>query len=90
MPCSYWFSYCSASVGARGDIAKPVPIDGKCSVEADPLWTPQEIFVWLQVCVGKVADFNTAPGYGGDRDPKRPGGLPDNRILGENSSRRSS
>ena len=70
-----------ASVGARGDIAKPVPIDGKCSVEADPLWTPQEIFVWLQVCVGKVADFNTAPGYGGDRDPKRPGGLPDNRIL---------
>ncbi len=71
-----------ASLNARGeDIAQPVPADGKCSVPADPQWTPQEKFVWQHVCIGEVADFNKAPGYGGDLDPRKPQGLPDSRIL---------
>jgi hypothetical protein len=63
------------------DLPQPVPANGKCSVPADPQWTPQEKFVWRRVCIGEVADFNKAPGYGGDIDPKSPQGLPDSRIL---------
>lgn len=37
--------------------------------------------MWNRACVGEIADFNTEPGYGGDLDPKRPEGLPDNRVL---------
>ena len=44
-------------------------------------WTPQEKWVWEQVCVGKIADFNKAEGYGGELDPKKPEGWPSNRIL---------
>jgi hypothetical protein len=51
----------------------------RCS--PDPLWTPQEAFVWERVCTGKVADFNTSENYGGDLDPNKPGGLPDTRVL---------
>src|SRR5277367_3944115 len=61
--------------------AQPVPADGKCAIPGDERWTPQEKFVWQQVCVGAEADFNKAAGYGGELDPKAPGGLPDNRIL---------
>jgi hypothetical protein len=60
---------------------QPIPADGNCAVPVDPNWTKQEQFVWLNVCVGKEADFNKAPGYGGDLDPKGPNGLPESRIL---------
>jgi hypothetical protein len=72
----------SAPSLARGDdAARPVLLNGQCSVTADPLWTPQESFVWQHVCVGEVADFNKGSNYGGNLDPKRPQGLPDSRIL---------
>ncbi|MGA8195753.1 MAG: hypothetical protein WB902_20550 [Acetobacteraceae bacterium] len=61
--------------------ARPVPMDGTCPVAADEHWSLQEAFVWSRVCIGQTADFNAAPEYGGDLDPKRPEGLPDNRVL---------
>src|SRR5580700_433771 len=60
---------------------QPIPADGKCAVAADPNWTKQEQFVWLNVCAGKAADFNKEPGYGGDLSPRGRTGLPDSRIL---------
>jgi hypothetical protein len=70
------------SLSARGeDTAQPVPANGTCSVPADPQWTPQEKFVWQHVCIGEIADFNKASGYGGDLDPRKPQGLPDSRVL---------
>jgi hypothetical protein len=41
-------------------------------VSADERWTPQEKFVWKRVCVGEIANFNAAPGYGGMLDPTKP------------------
>jgi hypothetical protein len=71
-----------AAFGVRAEQpAQPIPADGQCPVAADEHWTPQERFVWSRVCVGAVADFNAEPDYGGDLDPKRPEGLPDNRVL---------
>ncbi len=68
--------------GARAEEpARPVPTDGQCPAAADEHWTPQEKFVWSRVCVGQTADFNTAPEYGGDLDPKQAQALPDSRIL---------
>jgi uncharacterized protein YjbI with pentapeptide repeats len=52
-----------------------------CPVAADASWTKQETFVWNQACAGDQADFDTAPGYGGNLDPGQPQGLPANRIL---------
>jgi hypothetical protein len=70
------------SLRARGeDAAHPVPGNAKCSVAAEKGWTPQEKLVWNRVCIGAIADLNSEPGYGGDLDPTRPGGLPKNRIL---------
>jgi len=72
----------AAPIAARADNPpQPLPADAKCAVPADQSWAKQEQFVWLNVCVGKVADFNKEPGYGGDLDPKGPTGLPDSRIL---------
>src|SRR5262245_53529003 len=59
----------------------PASLDESCSIPADPRWTPQEAFVWERVCVGQVADFNGAPGYGGKLDPKSQNDWPQNRIL---------
>jgi butyrate kinase len=72
----------AAPIAAQGGSSpKPIPADGKCAIPVDPSWTKQEQFVWLNVCVGKAADFNKEPGYGGDLDPKSPSGLPEGRIL---------
>jgi hypothetical protein len=72
----------AAPIAARADSPpQPIPADGKCAVPADPNWTKQEQFVWLNACTGKEADFNNEPDYGGDLDPKSPAGLPENRIL---------
>jgi hypothetical protein len=44
--------------------AQPSTLDEKCTVPPDPRWTPQETFVWSQVCIGQMANLNEAPGYG--------------------------
>ena len=49
--------------------------------EAQPTWTEQERWVWNRVCVGEIADFNQADGYGGKLDPKKPEGWPEKRVL---------
>jgi hypothetical protein len=61
--------------------APPGSLNEPCSVSADPRWTDQEKFVWERVCVGKTADFNAEPGYGGALDSKKPEGWPQNRVL---------
>jgi hypothetical protein len=58
-----------------------MPDNATNAVEAAEGWTPQEKFVWERVAAGEFADFNTAEGYGGYRDPKKPEGWPDNRVL---------
>ena len=69
-------------LGVRAQQQAPLAsLDEPCSVSADPRWTNQEKFVWERVCVGEVANFNTAPGYGGKLDPKMPDGWPQNRVL---------
>jgi hypothetical protein len=64
------------------------PIKSKSALPGEPCqtkplksWTSQEKWVWKQVCEGKIADFNKAEGYGGNFDPKKPEGWPENRIL---------
>lgn len=51
------------------------------TVAAAEDWTPQEKFVWERVAAGAIANFNSADGYGGNFDPKKPEGWPDNRVL---------
>ena len=69
-------------LGARGqEPTQPASLEEPCSVSADPSWTPQEKFVWERVCAGEDADFNAAPGYGGQLDPTKPEGWPQNRVL---------
>ena len=71
-----------AALVVDGKVAAQAPsVDHQCSIIADPHWTKPEAFVWNNICVGMVADFNTEPGYGGAIDPKRPEGLPDSRVL---------
>ena len=67
--------------GVRAEDAPHVPIDKKCSVEPDQVWTPQEKFVWGRVCIGATANFNAGSEYGGDLDPRKPDGWPQNRVL---------
>jgi hypothetical protein len=56
--------------------------DNATSAVAPPEdWTPQEKFVWQRVTAGEIANFNTAEGYGGKLDPKKPEGWPENRVL---------
>ena len=72
----------AASIAAHAaSPLQPNPANGQCAVPADPAWTEQEKFVWVNVCIGKGADFNQEPGYGGDLDPKSPTGLPESCIL---------
>jgi uncharacterized protein YjbI with pentapeptide repeats len=72
----------AAPIAAQADSPpQPIPADGKCAVPADPNWTKQEQFVWLNVCVGKEANFNEAPDFGVDLDHKSPTGLLESRIL---------
>jgi hypothetical protein len=64
------------------DIGQQVPADGRCRIDEDTTWTGQERFVWQHICAGKIADFNQGTEYGGTLDPRKPEGLPENRILG--------
>ena len=52
-----------------------------CKVEPLKDWTPQEKWVWKQVCEGEIADFNKGEKYGGFLDPKKPDDWQNNRIL---------
>ena len=52
-----------------------------CQVQPDPSWSDQEKWTWQKICLGQVADFNKAEGYGGELDPKKPEGWPESRIL---------
>jgi hypothetical protein len=51
------------------------------TVVAPQDWTQQENFVWQRVVAGEIADFNTADGYSGYLDPKKPEGWSENRVL---------
>jgi hypothetical protein len=71
----------TAAFGFVGTERGLMPDNGMSAVAAGTDWTPQEKFVWERVAAGKIADFNTTDGYGGDLDPKKPEGWPDNRVL---------
>jgi hypothetical protein len=65
---------------------KPVqsaPATVRCPLPPDEDWTSQEKFVWERVCVGEPADFNNEAAYGGKRDPRELGTLPEGRILSQ-------
>jgi hypothetical protein len=58
------------------------PLPGKsCAAAALDDWTPQEYWVWANVCEGYIADFNKAKEYGGMLDPTKPDNWPETRIL---------
>jgi hypothetical protein len=52
-----------------------------CPIAALSTWTPQETWVWSQVCRGKEADFNTALDYGDKLSPKELKGWQSKRVL---------
>ncbi len=52
-----------------------------CIVNPHPKWTPQEIWVWTQVCVGKVADLNTFEALREPLDSRKPEGWSKDRII---------
>ena len=52
-----------------------------CPIAALATWTPQETWVWSQVCRGKEADFNTALDYGDKLSPKELKGWQSKRVL---------
>src|SRR6266850_181430 len=52
-----------------------------CQTKPHNSWTSQENWVWKQVCQGKMADFNTLNGYGGELDPKSAKEWRETRIL---------
>jgi hypothetical protein len=51
--------------------AQPRPLDGICPVPVDDRWTPQEKYVWQQVCVGNPAVFA----------PEKSGAPSDSHVL---------
>ena len=77
------------TLSASNLYAKERPIKGKLVLPGEDCqtalpqesWTPQEKWVWKQVCQGKIADFNKAKDYGGALDPKEDKEWPENRVL---------
>jgi hypothetical protein len=68
-----------ASAFAEDPWGQPLPRDGKCSVLPDEAWSPQEKFVWENVCAGRDANFNKAEGR--TLDPRKPEEWPTSRNL---------
>ncbi len=60
---------------------RPVLPGEDCQMPSQESWSPQEKWVWKQVCEGKIADLNKAEGYGGPFDPKEDKDWPEGRIL---------
>ena len=60
---------------------KPALPGEDCQTKPLKAWTPQEKWVWDQVCRGKAANFNKVEDYGGDLDPKEDKEWPRERIL---------
>jgi hypothetical protein len=52
-----------------------------CQNQAEPSWTPQEQWVWRQLCEGEIADFNQRDGRPDRLDPRKPEGWQENRKL---------
>jgi uncharacterized protein YjbI with pentapeptide repeats len=52
-----------------------------CQKQSQPAWTPQEQWVWKQLCEGEIADFNQLYGRLGRLDPRKPEGWEENRKL---------
>jgi hypothetical protein len=71
------------SLQAKGELTKGTPTLPGETCQTVPLdrWTPQEKWVWKQLCEGEIADFNKMGVYGGELDPKKPEDWPDSRIL---------
>jgi uncharacterized protein YjbI with pentapeptide repeats len=78
-----WVALHESCVYAAEDAMKGMPVlpGGQCQTPPHPTWTPQEKWVWERVCVGEIANFNEAEGYGGLLDPKMSKGWPTNRIV---------
>jgi hypothetical protein len=53
----------------QGKVALP---GEPCQTAPHATWTPQEQWVWGQICIGKVANFNSIREYGGELDPTHP------------------
>ena len=68
----------AAEVSTRG---KPALPGESCKTAPIKSWTPQEKWVWKQVCEGKIANFNRAEGYSGKLDPKTSEKWPEKRVL---------
>lgn len=60
-------------------LAQPERPEGTCA-PAHEKWSPQEKFIWTQICEDQVADLAKRPGFEGAIDP-REAPLPDNRVL---------
>ena len=56
---AFLFAPCEARAE---EASQPLPVVGICSIEADDHWTPQEVFVWRDVCIGKVAHLRSPDG----------------------------
>jgi hypothetical protein len=52
-----------------------------CTVAPLKSWTPQEVWVWGEICQGKAANFNSGGSYGGWLHPGSRSRWPQNRIL---------
>jgi uncharacterized protein YjbI with pentapeptide repeats len=73
--------YCDLNLSYAAQAPSESGSGNECRVEALPSWTIQEKWVWGQICVGKPANFNLEPGYGGTLDTKSSSGWPSNRVL---------
>jgi uncharacterized protein YjbI with pentapeptide repeats len=74
--------FCASHLRAEeGHVGKRALPGEACQVQPRDDWTPQEKWVWKQVCEGKTANFNATEGYGGTLDPKGKEDWPDNRVL---------
>lgn len=68
---------------AEGKVeATPVRPKEPChTILGEKSCTSQEKWVWGQICLGKVADFNITKGYGGSLDPREPKEWVEKRVL---------
>ena len=70
-------------MNAEGELTKGKPTLPGDTCQTEPLdkWTPQEKWVWKQLCEGKIADFNESNVYGDILVSKAHDEWPESRIL---------